>query len=97
MKLIAPLWSDPAGWAEGVAKTKLRVIVWTIVHALFVSGGLSSIYWLAHKLPADLNLGWFPILMGAFPIAFIGVVFPAMYLYAMHRLLKMLRAPVPEK
>jgi len=97
MKLITPLWSDPVGWAEGVAKTRLRVFVWTFVHVLFVSGGLLSIHWLIQTVPAELNLGWVPVLMGAFPIVFIGVAFPAMYLYAMHRLLKIVREPAPDK
>jgi len=100
MKLIAPLWSDPVGWAEGVAKTRLRVCTWIFVHACFVLGGLFGILWLAQKLqklPADINLSWFPVLIGGFPIVFIGVIFPAMYLYALHRLLRIVREPTPNK
>jgi hypothetical protein len=96
MKLIAPLWSDPVGWAEGVAKTRLRVCTWIFVHACFVLGGLFGIHWLARKLPTDLDLSWFAVLAGAFPIVFVGVAFPAMYLYAMHRLLKIVREATPQ-
>jgi hypothetical protein len=97
MKLITPLWSDPVGWAEQVAKTRLRVFIWTFIHICFVSGGIFGIYWLVQKLPADSNLTWYAVLMGACPIIFIGVAFPAMYLYAMHRLLKIVRDAAPTK
>jgi len=91
MKLITPLWSDPVGWSEQVAKTRLRVLIWTFVHVGFVLGGIFSIYWLLRKLPTDSHLSLFAILMGACPIVFIGVGYPAMYLYAMYRLLKIVR------
>ena len=97
MKLIAPLWSDPVGWAEGVAKTKLRLCLWMLVHVLFVSGGILGTHWLAKKLPADPNLSWLVVMPGGFAFAFIGILFPAMYLYAMHRLLKIVRQAEPNK
>jgi hypothetical protein len=100
MKLITPLWSDPVGWAEQVAKTKLRVLIWTLIHVCFVSAGIFSIYWLLQKLPADpagSTLSVYPILTGACPIIFIGVVYPAMYLYAMHRLLRMVKEASPRE
>jgi hypothetical protein len=97
MKLITPLWSDPVGWSEQVAKTRLRVLIWTLIHVGFVSGGIFSIYWLLPMLPADSHLSLLAILMGAIPIVFIGVAYPAMYLYAMYRLLKIVREAKPSE
>ena len=99
MKLITPLWSDPVGWSEKVAKTKLRVFIWALIHIAFVLFGLCSIYWLLQKafgIPGELGdsrpLILLAIAGGAAPIVFIGIGYPVMYLYAMHRLLVMLRA-----
>jgi hypothetical protein len=88
MKLFNPLWRDPVGWAEQVAKTKLRVGLYILIHILFVVGGLAGIYWLLRKLHGDSDGAAYLILVGACPIIFIGIGFPAMYLYAMYRLLK---------
>jgi hypothetical protein len=97
MKLFTPLWSDPVGWAEQVAKTKLRVVLWILIHVGFVAGGLAGISWLLHKLPADSDASAYMILVGAAPIAFIGICFPAMYLYAMYRLLRIVREAKPNE
>ncbi len=43
MKWITPLWSDPIGWSDWVAKTKLRVIIWTLIHIAFVVWGIIMI------------------------------------------------------
>jgi hypothetical protein len=91
MKLFNPLWRDPVGWAEQVAKTKLRVGLYILIHILFVAGGLAGIYWLLRTLPGNSEVTAYLILVGACPIIFIGIGFPAMYLYSMHRLLKILR------
>ena len=97
MKLTT-IWSDPVGWSEKVAKTKCRVFIWALIHLCFVSFGLFAIYWLLQKvyeLPDEFHsraLIFYAVLAGAWPILFIGVGFPAMYLYAMHRLLTMLKA-----
>src|SRR5690348_640239 len=96
MKLITPLWSDPLGWADQVAKTKLRVFLWTFIHVLFVAAGIVAIYWLVQKAPADSPDTWLAVSAGACPIVFIGVLYPAMYLYAMHRLLKIVRGGTPD-
>jgi hypothetical protein len=80
-----------------VAKTRLRVLIWTLIHVCFVSGGLLGIYWMLQRLPADSNLSLSAILMGGCPIVFIGVAYPAMYLYAMHRLLKIVREARPSE
>jgi hypothetical protein len=95
MKWITPLWSDPVGWSEWVAKTKCRVFIWVIIHLCFVSFGLFAIYWLIRKVDGfrdSRELVLLALLVGSWPILFIGVVYPAMYLYAMHRLLVMLKA-----
>jgi hypothetical protein len=59
-----------------------------LVHVAFVAGGILGTHWLVQKLPAEPNLSWLAIMPGVFAFAMIGVLFPAMYLYAMHRLLK---------
>ncbi len=97
MKLIAPLWSDPVGWTEGVAKTKLRLCLSIFIHVVFVSGGILGTHWVVKKLPADSNLSWLAIMPGGFAFALVGVVFPALYLYAMHRLLKIIRLAATNK
>jgi hypothetical protein len=97
MKLFTPLWSDPVGLAEQVAKTKLRVFLWILVHISFVAGGLAGIYWLLHKLHGDSDVSAYLILVGACPIVFIGIGYPAMYLYAMHRLLKIVSETKPDE
>jgi uncharacterized membrane protein YcjF (UPF0283 family) len=94
MKWITPIWSDPVGWSEKVAKTKFRVCLWTVIHLCFVLFGLFAIYWLLQKVDAFQNsraLILLAVFAGAWPILFIGVGYPAMYLYAMHRLLTKLK------
>ena len=97
MKLFTPLWRDPVGWAEQVAKTKLRVVLWIFVHIVFVAGGLVGILCLLRKLHGDSDITGYLILVGAFPIILIGIGYPAMYLYAMHRLLKIVREVRPNE
>jgi hypothetical protein len=98
MKLITPLWSDPVGWAEQVAKTKLRVFLWVLIHIGFVAGGLAGIYWLLPKSHVNSDVSpYLLILSGAGPIVCIGIWFPAMYLYAMYRLLKIVKEARPNE
>ena len=91
---ITPSRTDPEGWSEQVAKTKLRIWICTLIHLGFVSFGLWMIYASIQKFRdnPDLNtptLSLFAVLNAGGPILFFGVGFPAMYLYAMHRLLSM--------
>ena len=95
MKWITPIWSDPVGWSEWVAKTKWRVFIWVLIHLCFVLFGLCAFYWLLQKVDGfrdSRELVLLVLLGAAWPILFIGVAVPAMYLYAMHRLLVMLKA-----
>ena len=98
MKWITPLGSDPVGWSEKVAKTKLRVLIWSLIHLVFVLFGLCASYWFlqkAYEFPDTFRDGRALVLLavfsGASPILFIGVAYPTMYLYAMYRLLAMLK------
>ncbi len=98
MKWITPIWSDPVGWSEWVAKTKWRVFIWVFIHICFVSFGLFASYWLLQKIDGfqdSRELVLLALLGAAWPILFFGVAFPAMYLYAMHRLLVMLEQRKP--
>jgi hypothetical protein len=97
MKLITPLWSDPVGWAEQVAKTKLRVALWILIHIAFVAIGLAGIYVLSQKAHPDTDVSSYLIPALAGPIVIIGIWYPAMYLYAMYRLLKIVKGAGPGK
>jgi hypothetical protein len=68
---------DPVAWASQLARTKRRVVIWTLVHLAFVAGGIALVY----KRGMEA---------GAFPLVYIGVVMPCLYLGAMHELLKSL-------
>ena len=88
---LKTLWSDPVGWAEKFAKTPLMVFVWTIVHSVLVSAGLILIYY-GTKIFDEVGLSRaYAILEGGIPILLLGVVLPSMYLYAIYRILKILR------
>ena len=79
MKWITPLWRDPIGWSEKIAKTKLRVFLGMLTHIAFVGWGLFRI----QKSNS--------ITESALIIIFIGVMFPCIYLYALHRLLRIIQ------
>ena len=83
MKWITPLWSDPIGWSDWVAKTKLRVFIWTLIHTAFIGWGIIM-----------FQKGDFAA--GVAPIVFVGVAYPCMYLCAMHQLLKIAKQKVKE-
>lgn len=97
MKLITPLSRNPVGWAEQVAKTKFRVFLWILIHIGFVAAGLGGIYWLLPKPHIDSPVTPYLFLAGAGPIVFIGIWYPAMYLYAMYRLLKIIKEAGPDE
>ena len=91
---ITPLWKDPVGWAEQAAKTKMRVLIFTLVHLGFVVVGLGGIFWASGTVDVLNNptlRRLVPIVVDAGPILFIGVGYPAMYLYSMYRLLRIIR------
>jgi hypothetical protein len=78
-----------------VAKTKLRVFFWTLIHLCLALVGFFMIYFsiqAVHEFRDNPSLCLLAALAGLGPILFIGVVYPAMHLYAMHRLLAMLKA-----
>jgi hypothetical protein len=97
-KWITPIYRDPVGWSKKLAGSRLRMTLFVFVHILFVSGGLFTIYWflnLLSKAPVkdatDIQtIGLWAILMGAGPIIFIGIFYPALYIYAIYRLLKII-------
>jgi hypothetical protein len=97
MKLISTLWRDPVGWAEQVAKTKLRVFSWILIHVVFVALGLAGTYTLLQKAHGDADVSPYLIPALAGPIVIIGIYYPAMYLYAMYRLLKIVKGAKPNE
>jgi len=87
MKWITPIWRDPEGWAVSVAKSKLRVIILSTIH-LFSVFGFLYLFALVIKTLGDIpNLGWIFIIISATPIVTVGVIWPVMYLYSIHKIL----------
>ena len=93
MKWSTPIWSDPIGWSEKVAKTKFRVFIFVLFHIIFVLAGFCGIYLLLqrHEFQFDRTLTILALLGGAFPIFVVGIFNPALYLYAMHRLMRIIK------
>ena len=92
MKAIAPLWKDPVGWTEWLAKTKIQTLISTLIHTFFVLAGLHTI---ARSVSTNTEpTGEVPfsvVLSAGTTFLFIGILLPAMYFYAMYRLLKIIR------
>ena len=94
MKWMTPIWSDPIGWSEKVAKTKFRVFIFILAHASFTIAGFFMIYSLLqriHEFHSDCILTILALLGGAFPIFVVGIYLPALYIYAMHRLMRIIK------
>jgi hypothetical protein len=91
-----PIWSNPIGWARKVGQSRAKVIVWILIHIAFVGGGLWAIYSFTGKIQSEVfpdrsirnQLQMLAVLSGAMPIIFIGVCYPAFYLYVIYRLLQ---------
>jgi hypothetical protein len=101
MKWIKTICSDPIGWSEAAAKTRLRMFILMFFHIAMTFLGL-VIFKMSNDIlfkmsnDPDLfgDLRYLRILVvigGAMGIVLVGMVFPVMYLYAMHRLLKIIR------
>ncbi len=73
------LWSNPIGWSESVAKTKLHLFAFILIQAICILYGLYQMH-----LDSSISTGKHIIL-------FAGIIMPSYYLYAMYRLLKLLR------
>ncbi|MCX7017136.1 MAG: hypothetical protein NTW86_32000 [Candidatus Sumerlaeota bacterium] len=93
MKRINHLWDDPVGWSERAAKSGLRVFATAFLHLAGVLVALFMIGFFVHleTKRGDTNTLGLILALGGLPIIFIGVALPAQYLYAMHRLLGMLK------
>ena len=99
MKWMTPIWSNPIGWSEWMAKTRLRVFIGTLIHTAFIILGILLIHQvdsLYHAMGDDAGTHRFMSLMGALPLVVVGVGYPATYLYAMHRLLKIISESRPQ-
>ena len=92
MKLMTPIWSDPIGWSEWIAKTKVRAAVWVLIHLAFILTGLLGILRSANRASSvDLEINFSTILAGLFPIILIGFFYPCLYIIAMYKLLKTIK------
>lgn len=69
---------NPIGWSDGAAKTPLRVIIFSLFHVACFAGGMVAIH--KHGVSAGYLL-----------LFYSGVGLPALYLIAIHQLLKLLR------
>jgi len=86
---LTPLFSDPIGWSEQVAKSRNRVKVLTVLHVSFISIGLLLVYWRICALGLSPVVSLATVLVGMVPIVFMGIILPAFYLNALHQLLKL--------
>ena len=80
------LFSDPVKWAEQVAKTKLRLVVTSLINL----GLVVFLFWLHHLLMAShfgLELDFFEYVAGQQMLVYFAVILPGFYLYAIYRLL----------
>jgi len=93
---LTPIWKDPAGWIDYFAKTRTRVVLWSLVHFLGTIGCM-YIFRESERLLANSsitetstlqNVGFFICLV---PLIALGGFFPSAYLYVAYRLLKMNR------
>ncbi len=87
-------WIDPVSWSEQFAKTKLRVFIWALIHLVWGFGILISANAMIQRF-RDVSSDYVntsgTIIFGGLFILQLGIIYPIMYLYAMHRLLRMLR------
>lgn len=79
MKWITPLHSDPVGWSDSMAKTRLRIVIYTLLQAACVFGGIVLTY--ERHLTS----------LGTYLLVYAGITMPMLYLVAMHKLLRLLR------
>jgi hypothetical protein len=107
MKWITPLWSDPIGWSEAAAKTRLRMFILMSFHIAMTFLGL-VIFKMSNDMLFKMSndpdlfgdvryLRILVVLDGAMGIVLVGMILPAMYLYAMYRLLKIIREEQEKK
>ncbi|MCF6455347.1 hypothetical protein [Pseudoalteromonas sp. MMG024] len=82
------LVSQPATWSHSIAKSKLRVIVFSLLHFALLFLAL----WLMFdqmSLKQDLKaLTFTDLLSSSSLVLFIGGFYPCFYLYAIYRLLE---------
>jgi len=92
MKWTTPIWSDPVGWSEKVAKTRFRIFILLLFHIYCVLMGLLMINKLLQSVQEGQVYRISTILeVGAFPIVIGGVFLPALYMYAVYRLLRIIK------
>ena len=84
------LFSDPVKWAEQVAKTKLRLVVTSLINL----GLVIFLFWLHHTILSTyrgLESDFFEYVAGQQMVIYFAVILPGFYLYAMYRLLKIIK------
>ena len=90
--MLNPIWKDPVHWSRKLARSRTRVVSWIIVHVIFVAFGLGGLYYFigssGEDIVANPLLRILVILVCGMPILFIAVGYPALYLYAIYRLLQ---------
>ena len=107
MKWIKTIYSDPIGWSEAIVKTRLRVFILILFHIAMTFLGL-VIFKMSNNMLFKMSndpdlfgdvryLRILVVLDGAMGIVLVGMILPAMYLYAMYRLLKIIREEQEKK
>jgi hypothetical protein len=94
--MYSSIWKDPVAWSRGVAGSRARLVLFVIVHLMFAAFGLGVVYYfigLAEQgLVANSLSRMVIVFVCGLPMLFIGVGFPALYLYAIYRLLQNIEA-----
>ncbi|WP_440056798.1 hypothetical protein ACSLBF_18130 (plasmid) [Pseudoalteromonas sp. T1lg65] len=79
------VFSDPENWAMYAAKTKFRLAIMIVGHFVLLSLGLWELYELS-KGSVEITYGEF--VRASSLIVIFGAVYPSLYLYCIHRMLK---------
>jgi predicted membrane protein len=86
------LWKDPVGWSEGCSKTPIRILITIMFHAALVFAGIYQVGKFAtYEISQTQEISSLTLAVFSLPIIMIGIWMPALYLYAMYRLLKTIR------
>jgi len=85
---------NPRGWAEFFANSKIRVVMSISFHVFFILCGLAVTYELIEiTVRSDSPKALIPYVtfLSSTIIVGFGIILPSMYIYALHRLLKLMR------
>ena len=85
------LFSDPVKWAESVAKTKVRLMLYIVVHCGLLIAGLWHLHDSMSSKGLITDVSYTELLSFSIPILIYGAIFPSMYLYSMYRMINVIK------